>query len=254
MIDLVCGPLTVHFFTIVVKVSAVDRVYPNARDRFMAEFGATSFNRALFGLAVMGRETVEVRLELLNDIGIVPGVDVAVACMGQGPLLNCPGVIFRCEGEQFDDRWTVDIWEAPAIRGAVTQEGPTKPIQRCPQHSPFTLQSAPETPWQLWRHHAAHAGLVSSSGGGEDEAGLEDEPVVRRQSAVQRVQAAHAATERVEPVDGYTPEGHYDVLAAGLADILMRTGADVDEEMLALLSMYNRRLRIVLGLPVPVAH
>lgn len=50
-----------------------------------------------------------------------------------------------------------------------------------------------------------------------------------------------------------TPEDHYEVLDVALTDILHTAGADVDDELLEKLMIYNRLLRIALGLPVEVA-
>lgn len=53
---------------------------------------------------------------------------------------------------------------------------------------------------------------------------------------------------------GLTPEDHYDILDAGLTDLLHSAGVDIGEEQLKLLIQYNRHLRIALGLPVDVAN
>lgn len=50
-----------------------------------------------------------------------------------------------------------------------------------------------------------------------------------------------------------TPEDQYEVLDVALTDILDTAGADVDDELMEKLMIYNRLLRIALGLPVEVA-
>lgn len=50
-----------------------------------------------------------------------------------------------------------------------------------------------------------------------------------------------------------TPEDHYEVLDVALTDILHTAGADVDKALMEKLMIYNRLLRIALGLPVEVA-
>lgn len=53
---------------------------------------------------------------------------------------------------------------------------------------------------------------------------------------------------------GFTPEDHYEVLDATLTELLHSLDADIGEEQLKLLLVYNRRLRNALGLPVDAAN
>jgi hypothetical protein len=52
---------------------------------------------------------------------------------------------------------------------------------------------------------------------------------------------------------GLSAQAHYEILDAGMTGILEALQADVDEEVLRHLLVYNRCLRLALGLPVEVA-
>lgn len=262
MIDTVRGPLPIHFSTIVVKASAVDRAYPNARDRFIAAFDASSFNGNVFGLVSMGPESVEWHLTRLQAVGIVLGVDAALADMMHGPEVECPGLVFASEGEWFGARWTVDVGEGSVAREPDTQEAPRALVQRvgAPQIvSPSeSMEVTPRLPAAPWRRHVVPAGQVFWFGGDEDSEVYGAEPLADRSLPLvaERPTPALAPTvsEKVVILEGYTAEDHYDVLDAGLTDILAHTVAHVDENLFNLLLSYNRHLRIALGLPVAMHH
>ncbi len=52
--------------------------------------------------------------------------------------------------------------------------------------------------------------------------------------------------------NGLEPEETYEVLEAYLTDILQRSGAGVDDDVMGLLLSYDRTLKIALGIPVEV--
>ncbi|QDM40615.1 hypothetical protein [Altererythrobacter sp. TH136] len=57
----------------------------------------------------MSISDTEAVLAELNDLGLVPGEDVAVVDMAQGPLLECPGIAFQRLEESFPGRWVVNV-------------------------------------------------------------------------------------------------------------------------------------------------
>lgn len=58
--------------------------------------------------------------------------------------------------------------------------------------------------------------------------------------------------QKIIDTEGETPQDHYEVLDGYLTDLLDAAGVEVEGEVLKHLLVYNRRLRIALGLPVEV--
>ncbi|HUD29819.1 MAG TPA: hypothetical protein VMQ93_13175 [Novosphingobium sp.] len=173
MIDLVRGPLPIHFFSIVVKASAVDRAFPGGREEFIRAHRPGSFNGALFCLTSMGPESVEWHLTQLEAAGVILGIDAALADMAHGPEVECPGMVFACDGELFGARWTVDAKGVEDQPERVPQEAPGESVQHVGDNQAFTPSGRPKeppaTPATPWRRHAPRGGLVYWFGGDEDD-------------------------------------------------------------------------------------
>lgn len=101
--------LPAAFYSIIIKTSAIDRSFPGGREEFIRRFQPAYRNGALVGLLAMSTSDTERLLAELNRLGLVPGEDVAVADMVQGPLLECPGIAFQCLEESFPGSWVVNV-------------------------------------------------------------------------------------------------------------------------------------------------
>jgi hypothetical protein len=101
--------LATSFYSIIVKREAVLRSFPGGVEEFERALEPPSKNGALYLMPRLSLDDVEHALRYLNGAGLIPGQDVAVAEMGSGPLLKCPGLIFRREGELLDVHWTVNV-------------------------------------------------------------------------------------------------------------------------------------------------
>ncbi|MDE2563247.1 MAG: hypothetical protein KGL48_13475 [Sphingomonadales bacterium] len=104
--------LPAAFFSIIVKRAAVVRSYPGGVERFERLYLPRK-NGALFLVTRMSTGDVEFVLEELNEVDVVPGQDLAVADMVHGPLLQCPGLTFACEEDEFAPRWSVNVSREP---------------------------------------------------------------------------------------------------------------------------------------------
>lgn len=154
--------LPLAFYSIVVKAEAVDRSFPGGRDRFITTYQPAAYNDALFVLSAMGMDTVENTLIRLAEDGVVPGADVAVGDMMQGPLRECPGIIFTCGGDGPDAPWTVQAGETPNLtEPSWTWEPPEQPAE--------PVAPPPKNPWRM--HVPRGAGLIWWTGGDDEEEG-----------------------------------------------------------------------------------
>lgn len=174
MIEVTPGPLPIHFCTIVVKASAIDRSFPGGQKSFIGSHSPGSCNGTLFCIPSMGSEGVDWHLERLAGIGIVAGLDLAVADMLHGPLLECPGIVFTSSCELLLTSWMADLEEtADADRERSRDEAPGSPLERLDGDGAPEWPSSPRTPSgdfeRSWRRHAVPGGLVFWFGGDEDE-------------------------------------------------------------------------------------
>lgn len=97
------------FYSIIIKTSAIDRSFAGGREQFFRRYQPAFRNGALVSLLAMSISDTEARLAELNTLGLVPGEDVAVADMAQGPLLECPGIAFQRLEESFPGKWVVNV-------------------------------------------------------------------------------------------------------------------------------------------------
>ena len=100
--------LPAAFYSIIIKTSAIDRSFPGGREQFFRRHNPPYRNGALVCLLAMSIDDTEHILAELNQQGLIPGKDVAVADMVKGPLLKCPGLVFQSHGEDFPQSWTVN--------------------------------------------------------------------------------------------------------------------------------------------------
>lgn len=96
----------VSLFSIIVKKSAVARSYPGGPIAFDKTLGPAKGSDTLYLLSCMSLGDVDSVLNRLFAQGLIPGLDLAVAEMSLGPLLECPGVTFVSEGD-FPACWAV---------------------------------------------------------------------------------------------------------------------------------------------------
>jgi hypothetical protein len=73
-------------------------------------------------LVAMSAADVDHLLGQLQPLGLVPGEDIAVADMMDGPLLECPGVAFVNVGPAFPAQWMVNADEGPCPQPAGRHE------------------------------------------------------------------------------------------------------------------------------------
>lgn len=97
------------FYSIIVKREAVVRSYLDGPEEFEQRFQPARKNGALYLLTVMSLMDAEAVLGKLNENGVIPGEDIAVADMVQGPMLECPGLAFRRVGQLLNTRWWVNV-------------------------------------------------------------------------------------------------------------------------------------------------
>jgi len=102
-----------HFYSIIVKRGAVVRSFPGGPEEFERLHQPSKKNGALYLLTVMSLSDAEQVLASLSDQGVLPGKDVAVVDMVQGPLLECSGLTFTSEGEGLETRWWVNVVARP---------------------------------------------------------------------------------------------------------------------------------------------
>ncbi|MFC3214197.1 hypothetical protein [Novosphingobium panipatense] len=93
----------------------MDSRFPGGRETFVGTYHPASFNGALYCLRSMGPESVDWHLTRLEAAGVNLGADAALADMMHGPDVECPGIIFVCEGEWPNARWTVDVDPATSV-------------------------------------------------------------------------------------------------------------------------------------------
>jgi hypothetical protein len=173
MIEVTPGPLPIHFFTIVVKTSALDRSFPGGRKAFIGAHDPGYYNGSLFCLSSMGPESVEWHVTRLEAAGITLGVDAVLADMTDGPEVECPGLLFTREGEGFDAQWTVDAEEINYSReqsGCGTCKRPSRLVAVTSAVRPSgSLKAELRKPAILWRRHAVRGGQVFWFGNNDDD-------------------------------------------------------------------------------------
>jgi hypothetical protein len=173
MIEVTPGPLPIHFFTIVVKASAVDRSFPGGRKAFIGAHDPKSHNGSLFCLSSMGPESVDWHLTRLEAAGIVLGMDAALADMTDGPQVDCPGLLFKCEGDWFGARWSVAACAGSGQQHAQAREAVVAPIQRVPADTqvsrPLGDQSSAVESGTAWKRVMGPMGRCFWTGGEDDE-------------------------------------------------------------------------------------
>jgi hypothetical protein len=104
--------LDITFYSILVLREAVVRSYAGGLKAFDQDFLPARPSQAIAKLVRMSAGDTEHLLGQLNAAGLVLGVDFAVADMMEGPLLECPGIIF--EGtDGFPPRWLASALCAP---------------------------------------------------------------------------------------------------------------------------------------------
>lgn len=173
MIETERGPLPIHFVTIVVKAGAVDMSFPGCREDFIRAHDPVSYNGALFCISAMAPESVEWHLTRLEAAGIILGVDAALADMTHGPDVECPGLVFACEGEWFGARWSVDADAAndePASAVQTARKNSTLCLASLPPQGPAQgREGSSDTTLAPWKRHGVPGGLVFWFGGGDDD-------------------------------------------------------------------------------------
>lgn len=102
----------ITFYSTLVLREAVARSYPGGLLAFERRFQPAQSTRALAKLVRMSVGDTEHLLGELNAAGLVPGVDVAVADMMQGPLLECPEIIIEGEDDLLG-RWLASACGGP---------------------------------------------------------------------------------------------------------------------------------------------
>lgn len=132
------------FYSVLVKRAAVARSYPGGVEAFERREQPIKKNGALFLLVSMDADGVDRHLLRLWEAGIVPGEDVAVGDMRQGPLLECPGIAFSSDGELLFPTWAVNVDPAYNPPGAAADRW--QPPE--PKAPPVTAIPAAQLPEQ----------------------------------------------------------------------------------------------------------
>lgn len=101
--------LPAQYFTIIVKRHNVVNSFPGGVTGFEAKYRPAHRNGALFGLLSMSGSDVEDCLAQLDEDGLRAGEAIAVADMVQGPIIECPGLIFTCSNEHLIGGWSVNV-------------------------------------------------------------------------------------------------------------------------------------------------
>lgn len=89
--------LRIAFLTVVLKKSAVERVYPGGLAGFARDFDPGAEDAELLGLAFMASAEAWAFLDVLAAMGLRPGRDVALGDAFIGPLQPCAGIAFAQE-------------------------------------------------------------------------------------------------------------------------------------------------------------
>lgn len=136
-------PLFVSLFSIIVKRAAVARSFPGDVEEFERVYEPARKNGALFLLVRMSLNDVDHVLDRLFAQGLIPGQDIAVAGMVQGPLLECPGVVFETDDTEdvLFPSWTANVASDPEA-----PEAPEAFWNGCTAFSPNTLDYLWEAP------------------------------------------------------------------------------------------------------------
>lgn len=100
--------LQAKFYSIIIKRQAIIRSFPGGVEEF-ERVHSPGKNGGLFQIACMSLQDTEYVLARLNDAGVIPGKDIGVIDMLEGPLLECPGIAFRCLGDGFPHAWAVNV-------------------------------------------------------------------------------------------------------------------------------------------------
>lgn len=136
--------LSGSFYSVIVKRSAVTRSYPGGVEAFEQREQPARKNGALFLIASMEAEAIEAVLVRLYDAGVIPGADVAVASLRHGPLVECPEIAFRSDGDLLFPKWTVNVDPDYAPEGSAADRW--EPPELAPQPEPKEQRQTPQPP------------------------------------------------------------------------------------------------------------
>lgn len=97
------------FHSVIVKRDAVTCRYPGGIEAFEQAFRPSRKNGALFLLLFLSKQEVDLALGQLEAAGLGVPEDAIAADANRGPLMDCPGLTFRSEGEGSETRWWVNV-------------------------------------------------------------------------------------------------------------------------------------------------
>lgn len=94
----ITAPLAVIHHSIVIKRSSVREQFWMGEAEFESTFGIERRNQDLYLAICMSGLDVEREVQRLALYGLCPGEDFGLAHMSDGPMLDCPGLVFFIEG------------------------------------------------------------------------------------------------------------------------------------------------------------
>lgn len=232
-------PLTLVFFSVIVKAKAVDRLFPGGRESFQATFTPSRSNDDLFLIATMGPEGVRSLLDRLSAAGLTPGLDIGVGDMAHGCVHACPELLFQCDGAFPFPTWTVELAETHDLQEPASSMAP--PEQSGQGQAPDNTTRKPSAGGHTstpWTRHAVRSGLVFWQGGDED---LDHTPPCGPQESSGGAKDAEG--------DQWAERLFLRLQAALRA--LLEVGATVDLDRLQMaIAQHERLLRVGMGLPI----